>query len=188
MAPLLERKSAIAVVLVSALAITMSVMAVATAYSRPADTNTVASRNLAMTLVVDEGLVVTGWNDTCNCVVQLDTPSADSEVIAGEYMRWAPSTLVMNAGDTLTLTIMNPRSGDHGFAILAPSDAFSGTTAAAVIQGRKNSGDPDGTSATITFSALKPGTYTYICPLPYDDAANHCHPDHETITGTLIVL
>lgn len=176
------------VLIVSVLAVAMSGIAVATALTRPAATNTVEPRSVAMTLVLDEGQVVTGWNDTCNCAVQLDTPAADSEVIAGEYVRWAPSTLMMNAGDTLTLTIKNPRGGDHGFAIMAPSDAFSGTTTAAVIQGRANSGNPAGTSATISFTALKPGTYTYICPLPFDDAAHHCHPDHETITGTLIVL
>lgn len=188
MAPLLERKSAIALVLVSVLAITMSGIAVATAFSQSAAPSGVAPRTLAMTLLLDEGQVVTGWNDTCNCAVQLDTPAADSEVIAGEYVRWAPSTLVMNAGDTLVLTIKNPRGGDHGFAIMAPSDAFSGTTTAAVVQGRANSANPAGTSATITFTALKAGTYTYICPLPFDDAAHQCHPDHDTITGTLIVL
>jgi plastocyanin len=172
----------------SALAITMSGMALATAFTQPAATSNVTPRSVAMTLVLDEGQVVTGWNDTCNCAVQLDTPSADSEVIAGEYVRWAPSTLVMNAGDTLTLTIKNPRGGDHGFLIEAQAGDFSGTTAAASIQGRRNSGNPEGTSAVITFTALKPGTYTYICPLPFDDAVNHCHPDHDTITGTLIVL
>jgi hypothetical protein len=121
----------------------MSGLALATVFTQPTATTTVAPRSLAMTVVLDEGQVVTGWNDTCNCAVQLDTPSADSEVIAGEYVRWAPSTLVMNAGDTLALTIKNPRGGDHGFAILAPADAFSGTTAAAVVQGRTNSGNPD---------------------------------------------
>jgi plastocyanin len=176
------------VVLVSALAITMSGMAVATAFSRAPATNAIAPRSVAMTVMIGEGQVVVGWNDTCNCAVQLDTPAADSEVVAGEYVRWTPDTIVVNAGDTVTLTIKNPRGGDHGFMIEAQAGDFSGTTVSPVIQGRDNSGNPEGTSAVITFTALKPGTYTYICPIPYDEALNHCHPDHETLTGTLIVL
>jgi plastocyanin len=109
-------------------------------------------------------------------------------VIGGEYVRWAPSTLVVNKGDTVTLTIINPRGGDHGFMILAQAGDFSGTTVGPLVQGRENSGNPEGTSVTISFTALKAGTYTYICPIPYDDAAHKCHPDHETITGTLVVL
>ncbi len=176
------------VIAVSVIAVVMSGMAVTAAYSKPSTSATLAPRNLAATVMIDEGQVVVGWNETCNCAVQLDTPAADTEVVAGEYVRWAPNVLIMNAGDTMTLTVKNPRNGDHGFALIAPSDAFSGQTSAAVVQGKKNSGNPEGTSAVITFTALKPGTYTFICPLPYDDALHHCHPDHETLTGTLIVL
>lgn len=184
---LAERKLAVGVLVVSVIAVVMSGMAVTAAYSKPAASGP-TPRDVAMTLVLSEGQIVVGWNNTCNCAVQLDTPAADTEVVAGEYVRWAPDTIVVNVGDKVTLTIKNPRGGDHGFVIEAPSDAFSGTTVAGVIQGRKNSGNADGTQAVISFTALKPGTYTYICPIPYDDAMNKCHPDHETITGTIIVL
>jgi len=165
----------------------MSGMAVTAAYSKPAASGP-TPRDVAMTVVIGEGEVVVGWNNTCNCAVQLDTPAADTEVVAGEYVRWAPIVMVINAGDRVTLTVQNPRHGDHGFVIDAPAGAFSGTTAAAVVQGRDNSGLAAGGESVISFTALKPGTYTYFCPVPYDEAANKCHPDHDTLTGTLIVL
>lgn len=175
------------VLIVSVIAVVMSGMAVTAAYSKPAATGP-TPRDVAMTLVVGEGQVVVGWNNTCNCAVQLDTPAADTEVVAGEYVRWAPDTIVVNAGDKVTLTIKNPRGGDHGFVIDAPSGAFSGTTVAPMIQGRKNSGNESGTQAVISFTALKPGTYTYYCPVAYDDATHKCHPDHDTLTGVIIVI
>lgn len=186
MAGLAERKTALMVLAVSAIAVTMSGIAIGASFTRaPA---LPAARELAMTVTIDEGLIVTGWNETCQCAVAIDTPAADGEQLVGEYVRWAPSVMIVNAGDAVHLTIKNPRGGDHSFAILSSTGDFSGTTATGIVQGRANSGNPEGTTATITFTALKPGTYTFICAIPYDDAAHKCHPDHETLTGTLIVL
>ncbi|MBI4415793.1 MAG: hypothetical protein HY557_02275 [Euryarchaeota archaeon] len=148
----------------------------------------VPARTVAYTVTIDEGLIVTGWNTTCQCAVEIDTPAADEEKVVGEYVRWAPSVIIVNSGDTVTLTVKNPRGGDHSFAIIAPPDAFSGTTTSGTVQGRANSGNPTGTEVTIEFTALKPGTYVFLCTIPFDDAQNKCHPDHETLTGTIVVL
>ncbi len=175
------------VLVVSVIAVVMSGMAVSAAYSKPASTPD-AARTVEMTLSLDIAQVTVGWNDTCACVVQLDTPAVDSEVVAGEFIRWAPNTIVINHGDTVKLTLKNALETDHGFVIDAPSDAFSGTTVVATLKGTENSGNPDGSSAAITFTALKAGTYVYRCPLPFVDATHQCHPDHEGLTGTIIVL
>ncbi len=147
-----------------------------------------AARTVAFTVTIDEGLVVTGWNNTCQCAVEIDSPAADTEKVVGEYVRWAPSVIIINAGDTVSLTVKNPRGGDHSFSIDACAATFSGTTNSGTVQGRANSGNPQGTEATIGFTALKAGTCGFRCTIPYDDAANECHPDHDTLTGTLVVL
>src|SRR3970282_1699531 len=134
-----------------------------------------AARTVAYTVTIDEGLIVTGWNNTCQCAVEIDTPAADTEKVIGEYVRWAPNVIIVNAGDTVQLTIKNPRGGDHSFAIEAVAGAFSGTTASGTVEGRDNSGNPAGTQATIEFTALKPGTYVFRCVTPFDDDTNRGH-------------
>ena len=146
------------------------------------------ARTVAFTVTIDEGLIVTGWNNTCQCAVEIDSPAADTEKVVGEYVRWGPSVIMINAGDTVRLTVKNPRGGDHSFSIDAGAGAFSGTTSSGTVQGRDNSGNPQGTQVTIEFTALKAGTYVFRCAIPYNEAANLCHPDHETLTGTLVVL
>ena len=174
-----------ATVAVGALALVLSIVALGLGATRgPA----VPARTVAYTVTIDEGLIVTGWNNTCQCAVEIDTPAADTEKVVGEYVRWAPSVIIVNAGDTVKLTVVNPRGGDHSFAIEAPAGALTGTTSSGVVQGRENSGNPRGTQVTIDFTALKAGTYVFRCTIPFDDAQNKCHPDHETLTGTLIVL
>ncbi len=170
---------------IGVLALVLSIAALGLTFARPSG---VAPRTVAFTVTIDEGLIVTGWNNTCQCAVVIDTPAADTEKVVGEYVRWAPNVIMINAGDTVTLTVKNPRGGDHSFAILATAGAFSGTTSSGTVQGRTNSGNAAGTQATITFTALKPGTYVFLCTIPFDDAQNHCHPDHETLTGTIVVL
>src|SRR6266542_2508503 len=71
----------------------------------------------------------------------------------------------------------------EGFPLLSLPWTVSGT-----VQGRDNSGNPSGTQATIVFTALKPGTYVFRCTIPFNDATNSCHPDHATLSGTIIVL
>ncbi len=166
-------------------ALVLSIAAVGLTYARPSG---VAPRTLEITATIDEGMIVTGWNNTCQCAVEIDTPAADTEKVVGEYVRWAPNVIIINAGDTVRLTVKNPRGGDHSFAIDASAGAFSGTTSSGEVQGRTNSGNPAGAQVTIEFTALKSGTYVFRCTIVFDDAQNKCHPDHDTLTGTLVVL
>jgi len=168
-----------------AIALILAIAGLGLSYAKPSG---VAPRTVAYTVTIDEGLIVTGWNNTCQCAVEIDTPAADTEKVIGEYVRWAPNVIIVNAGDTVQLTIKNPRGGDHSFAIEAVAGAFSGTTASGTVEGRDNSGNPAGTQATIEFTALKPGTYVFRCVTPFVDATNMCHPDHDSLTGTIIVL
>ena len=168
-----------------AVALILAIAGLGLSYSKPSG---VAPRTVAYTVTIDEGLIVTGWNNTCQCAVEIDTPAADTEKVIGEYVRWAPNVIIVNAGDTVRLTINNPRGGDHSFAIEAAAGSFSGTTVSGTVEGRDNSGNPAGTQATIEFTALKPGTYVFRCVTPFDDATNACHPDHDSLTGTIIVL
>ncbi len=168
-----------------AVALILAVAGLGLSYAKPSG---VAPRTVAYTVTIDEGMIVTGWNNTCQCAVEIDTPAADTEKVVGEYVRWAPNVIIVNAGDTVQLTVKNPRGGDHSFAIEAAAGSFSGTTISGTVEGRRNSGNPAGTQATITFTALKPGTYVFLCTIPFVDATNSCHPDHATLTGTIIVL
>ncbi len=179
-----QRWSRLALAL-AAVALVLSIAGVGLSFARPSG---VVPRTVAYTVTIDEGLIVTGWNNTCQCAVEIDTPAADTEKVIGEYVRWAPNVIIVNAGDTVTLTINNPRGGDHSFAIEAAAGSFSGTSVSGTVQGRDNSGNPAGTQATIVFTALKPGTYVFRCTIPFDDATNKCHPDHATLTGTIVVL
>lgn len=165
-------------------ALVLSIAALGLTYAKSG----VAPRTLAFSVTIDEGEIVTGWNSTCQCAVEIDTPAADTEKVVGEYVRWAPNVIIINAGDTVRLTVKNPRGGDHSFAITSSAGDFSGTTASGTVQGRRNSGNPEGTEATIEFTALRPGTYVFICTVLFDDAVNGCHPDHKTLTGTIVVL
>src|SRR3972149_3210944 len=99
-----------------------------------------ATRTVAFTVTIDEGLIVTGWNNTCQCAVEIDSPAADTEKVVGEYVRWAPSVIIVNAGDTVRLRVQKPRGGDHSFAIEAAAGWCSGTTVSGNGAGRDNTG------------------------------------------------
>ena len=140
------------------------------------------------TITVGERFIVTGVNSSSGLSAPIDTPPADEEGVTGEYVTFEPDVLVCNVGDTVVLTIKNPRGGDHSFSIEAAPGDFSGTTSSGVIQGRANSANPLGTEASISFTCGKAGVYVFRCMIAYDDANNKCHPDHESIMGHLIVM
>ena len=48
--------------------------------------------------------------------------------------------------------------------------------------------EPREGSDTITFVADTPGVFTFYCGLPYNPDKLYCDPDHNMMTGTLIVL
>ncbi len=139
-------------------------------------------------LVMGEGEILAGYNTTGGYVVPIDSPQADEEMVVGEFHRWEPGVLMAYVGDTIRLTVKNPRSNDHSFSLQAEPDAFSGTTSTGEILGRTNSGSPTGTEQVIELKALKPGVYKFICNTPHDHLNNKCDEDHPRMVGYIVVL
>lgn len=140
------------------------------------------------TLIMGEGEVLTGINETGGYAVPIDAPNADDETVAGEYHRWEPGVLVVFVGDTIRLLVKNPRSNDHSFTLQAQPDQFSGTTSTGDILGKRNSGTTTGTERVIEFTALKPGVYKFVCATAHDHLNNKCDEDHPTMVGYIVVL
>ncbi len=101
----------------------------------------------------------------------------EEDAITGEFHRWEPSVLVVNKGDTVVLTVENPRSKYHSFAL----PEFGVTTPKL---------EPRGGTAMVTFTADKAGTFQFVCGTPFsrEGDATDCHLDHERPVGYLIVL
>lgn len=90
---------------------------------------------------------------------------------SGEHAvhHWIPSTLVVNAGDTVILRVTNTDSQTaHGFSLGALNVSVPAI--------------PPGESVTLRFRATKPGIYQYGCTL----AA--CAADHAEQIGQFVVL
>ena len=113
---------------------------------------------------------------------ELTNASAMPETTASvEYHRWEPAVLVVHKGDTVNLTVTNPRKHPHSF-VMTGYGLDSGSLA------------PRGGTWNIQFVADKTGVYKFICGIAFDanDPANpnddNCDPDHSTIVGYLVVL
>jgi heme/copper-type cytochrome/quinol oxidase subunit 2 len=90
---------------------------------------------------------------------------------AGEdtVRHWMPSTIVVNAGDSVILRVTNTDpEGAHGFSL----GAFN-VSVAPIAPGR---------TVTVRFRAAHPGIYHYGCTLA------GCSLDHEDQTGQFVVL
>jgi plastocyanin len=83
-------------------------------------------------------------------------------VIFDDTKIWLPSSLIVQEGDTVELTLINTLDVPHGFKI----DTFG---IEAVINAKSKS--------TVTFTAKGAGLYPYVC---------HLHPTH--IGGQLLVV
>ncbi len=82
---------------------------------------------------------------------------------------WIPSTIVVNAGDTVILRVTNTDSQTaHGFSMGALNVSVPAI--------------PPGESVTLRFRATRPGIYQYGCTL----AA--CAADHAEQIGQFVVL
>ncbi len=82
---------------------------------------------------------------------------------------WMPSTIVVNAGDTVILRITNTdEEQSHGFALAAFNISVPSIA--------------PGKTVTVRFRAARPGIYHYGCDLA------GCAVDHEDQTGQFIVL
>jgi len=92
-----------------------------------------------------------------------------------ELHRWEPNTIIVNQGDTVVLEITNPRKHAHTLSI----PAFNVNSE--MLEPREG-------ADTVTFVADTPGVFTFYCGLPYNPDKLYCDPDHNMMTGTLIVL
>ena len=103
-------------------------------------------------------------------------PDAGKMLIA-EFHTFNPNIIVVFKGDTVQLNITNPRGGNHSLAI-PDFNVDTGLIAAR------------GGTATVEFVAAKAGAFTFKCNTPWDPNKDprDCDPDHEFMTGTLIVL
>ena len=97
-------------------------------------------------------------------------------VLIAHFFRWEPRVLVALKGDTIVLNVFNPSDVIHGLEI----PVFRVDTGPMA----------PGTDTTVEFVADKAGTFEFRCSTPYSLEADPqvCHPDHDFLTGTLIVL
>ncbi len=100
--------------------------------------------------------------------------------ITSEFHRWEPAVLVAFKGDTINLTVENPRGSTHSLIL----DEFLVDTELLEIRG--------GTK-TVQFVADKAGVFQYACGLEWEDEdtgelTDECDPDHKRMVGYLIVL
>jgi len=104
------------------------------------------------------------------------------EMLTGEFHRWEPSVLVVKKGDTLNLTVVNPRKRAHSFVL----QAFNVDTGR--IPGRLEQPDLAKRTITVTFVADRPGVFKFECGIPLDPSKGDCDPDHARMVGYLVVL
>jgi len=100
--------------------------------------------------------------------------------ITSEFHRWEPAVLVAFKGDTINLTVENPRGSTHSLIL----DEFLVDTELLEIRG--------GTK-TVQFTVNKAGIFQYACGLEWEDEdtgelTDECDPDHQRMVGYLIVL
>ena len=99
------------------------------------------------------------------------------KLLVAEFHTWNPNIIVVFKGDTVQLNITNPRGGNHSL-VIPDFNVDTGLIAA------------KGGTATVEFVAAKAGAFSFKCNIPWDPTEDprDCDPDHEFMTGTLIVL
>lgn len=106
---------------------------------------------------------------------EVENEGGEEAIAFVELHRWEPNTIIVNQGDTVVLEITNPRKHAHTLSI----PAFDVNTK--ILEPREG-------MDTVTFVADTPGVFTFYCGLPYNPDKLYCDPDHNMMTGTLIVL
>lgn len=106
---------------------------------------------------------------------EVENEGGEEAIAFVELHRWEPNTIIVNQGDTVILEISNPRKHAHTLSI----PAFNVNSE--MLEPREG-------ADTITFVADTPGVFTFYCGLPYNPDKLYCDPDHNMMTGTLIVL
>jgi plastocyanin len=93
-----------------------------------------------------------------------------------EHHYYNPSMIVARRGDRVRVRYMNLTFASHGLEI----EGYGVRTGILP-------GGPKG-QETVEFVADRAGIFRFKCYLPYDPAAGHCSPDHDTQIGYLVVL
>lgn len=106
---------------------------------------------------------------------EVENENGEEEIAFVELHVWEPNIIIVNQGDTVVLEITNPRKHAHTLTIPA-FDVNSEML------------EPRVGADTVTFVADTPGVFTFYCGLPYVPEKLYCDPDHNMMTGTLIVL
>jgi hypothetical protein len=106
---------------------------------------------------------------------EVENEGGEEAIAFVELHRWEPNTIIVNQGDTVVLEITNPRKHAHTLSV----PAFDVTTQ--ILEPREG-------ADTVTFVADTAGVFTFYCGLPYNPDKLYCDPDHNMMTGTLIVL
>ena len=106
---------------------------------------------------------------------EVENEGGEEAIAFVELHTWEPNTIIVNQGDTVVLEITNPRKHAHTLSI----PAFDVNTK--ILEPREG-------ADTVTFVADTPGVFTFYCGLPYNPDKLYCDPDHNMMTGTLIVL
>jgi len=143
-------------------------------------------RTRAFTIRMGEGGVI--WeavkNDTTGITTLISEDKGGEDMQTGEFHKWEPGSIVVFKGDSVTLTIINPRRHAHSFVLTA----FAIDTGR--ILGRDDPGSPTEAQRTkvVTFTADQAGVFKWICGTPHDHTLNNCDPDHEFMVGYITVL
>ena len=106
---------------------------------------------------------------------EVENEGGEEAIAFVELHTWEPNTIIVNQGDTVVLEITNPRKHAHTLSI----PAFNVNSEML---------EPRTGADTLTFVADTPGVFTFYCGLPYNSDKLYCDPDHNMMTGTLIVL
>ena len=106
---------------------------------------------------------------------EIENEGGEEAIAFVELHRWEPNTIIVNQGDTVVLEITNPRKHAHTLSI----PAFNVNSE--MLEPREG-------ADTVTFVADTAGVFTFYCGLPYNPDKLYCDPDHNMMTGTLIVL
>jgi len=106
---------------------------------------------------------------------EVENEGGEEAIAFVELHRWEPNTIIVNQGDTVILEITNPRKHAHTLSI----PAFNVNSE--MLEPREG-------ADTVTFVADTPGVFTFYCGLAYNPDKLYCDPDHNMMTGTLIVL
>lgn len=114
-------------------------------------------------------------------ISSVEPHNASMAMMMGEMHIYTPSTIVVNRGDTIVLTVVNMDEHRHGFKIPDLGIASDNTVDIAPMDMWQK-----------TFKVDRAGVFEWECNVPYvpetPTTPQDCGEDHEEMTGYLIVL